>query len=86
MKKFQEQNEAYQANRAKMAEGMALALEKKDQVIKAGLEWWSSWPIVRSLRVKQYHCGQQGAEVAVWYEKITAERQHLLPMTRVGLG
>ncbi|KAM9117074.1 golgin subfamily A member 1 isoform 3-T4 [Pangshura tecta] len=31
MKKFQEQNEAYQANRAKMAEGMALALEKKDQ-------------------------------------------------------
>ncbi|XP_050782198.1 golgin subfamily A member 1 isoform X2 [Gopherus flavomarginatus] len=31
MKKFQEQNEAYQASRAKMAEGMALALEKKDQ-------------------------------------------------------
>ncbi|XP_074871331.1 golgin subfamily A member 1 isoform X4 [Carettochelys insculpta] len=31
MKKFQEQNEVYQANRAKMAEGMALALEKKDQ-------------------------------------------------------
>uniref|UniRef100_A0A8C8RNJ3 Golgin subfamily A member 1 n=1 Tax=Pelusios castaneus TaxID=367368 RepID=A0A8C8RNJ3_9SAUR len=31
MKKFQEQNETYQANRAKMAEGMALALEKKDQ-------------------------------------------------------
>ncbi|XP_074968559.1 golgin subfamily A member 1 isoform X2 [Phalacrocorax aristotelis] len=31
MKKFQEQNEAHQASRAKMAEGMALALEKKDQ-------------------------------------------------------
>ncbi|XP_017952134.1 golgin subfamily A member 1 isoform X2 [Xenopus tropicalis] len=31
MRKFQEQNEAYQANRAKMAEGFALALEKKDQ-------------------------------------------------------
>ncbi|XP_042686696.1 golgin subfamily A member 1 [Centrocercus urophasianus] len=31
MRKFQEQNEAHQANRAKMAEGMALALEKKDQ-------------------------------------------------------
>ncbi|GCB65533.1 hypothetical protein scyTo_0014902 [Scyliorhinus torazame] len=31
MRKIQEQNEAYQANRAKMAEGMALALEKKDQ-------------------------------------------------------
>ncbi|KGL99131.1 Golgin subfamily A member 1, partial [Charadrius vociferus] len=32
MRKFQEQNEAHQASRAKMAEGMALALEKKDQV------------------------------------------------------
>ncbi|XP_041050050.1 golgin subfamily A member 1 isoform X1 [Carcharodon carcharias] len=31
MRKLQEQNETYQANRAKMAEGMALALEKKDQ-------------------------------------------------------
>ncbi|KAI4884273.1 hypothetical protein NFI96_014361 [Prochilodus magdalenae] len=31
MRKFQEQNESFQANRAKMAEGMALALEKKDQ-------------------------------------------------------
>ncbi|NWW90757.1 GOGA1 protein, partial [Rhynochetos jubatus] len=32
MRKFQEQNEAHQASRAKMAEGMALALEKKDQI------------------------------------------------------
>ncbi|XP_035235304.1 golgin subfamily A member 1 isoform X1 [Anguilla anguilla] len=31
MRKLQDQNELYQANRAKMAEGMALALEKKDQ-------------------------------------------------------
>ncbi|NXJ65378.1 GOGA1 protein, partial [Rostratula benghalensis] len=31
MRKFQEQNEAHQASRAKMAEGIALALEKKDQ-------------------------------------------------------
>lgn len=31
MRKLQEQNEVYQANRAKMAEGMSLALEKKDQ-------------------------------------------------------
>ncbi|XP_026716088.1 golgin subfamily A member 1 isoform X1 [Athene cunicularia] len=31
MRKLQEQNEAHQASRAKMAEGMALALEKKDQ-------------------------------------------------------
>lgn len=32
MRKFQEQNEAHQASRAKMAEGMALALGKKDKV------------------------------------------------------
>ncbi|NXQ28624.1 GOGA1 protein, partial [Alaudala cheleensis] len=31
MRKLQEQNEAHQASRAKMAEGMALALEKKDK-------------------------------------------------------
>ncbi|XP_038560247.1 golgin subfamily A member 1 isoform X1 [Micropterus salmoides] len=31
IKKLQEQNESHQANRAKMAEGMTLALEKKDQ-------------------------------------------------------
>lgn len=32
MRKFQEQNETFQANRAKMAEGLALALARKDQV------------------------------------------------------
>uniref|UniRef100_A0A8D3D060 Golgin subfamily A member 1 n=1 Tax=Scophthalmus maximus TaxID=52904 RepID=A0A8D3D060_SCOMX len=31
IKKFQDQNETHQASRAKMAEGMTLALEKKDQ-------------------------------------------------------
>ncbi|XP_063265854.1 golgin subfamily A member 1 [Prinia subflava] len=31
MRKLQEQNEAHQASRAKMAEGMALALDKKDK-------------------------------------------------------
>ncbi|XP_053277654.1 golgin subfamily A member 1 isoform X2 [Pleuronectes platessa] len=31
IKKLQDQNESHQTNRAKMAEGMALALEKKDQ-------------------------------------------------------
>uniref|UniRef100_A0A8C4NUS1 Golgin subfamily A member 1 n=1 Tax=Dicentrarchus labrax TaxID=13489 RepID=A0A8C4NUS1_DICLA len=32
IKKLQDQNESHQASRTKMAEGMALALEKKDQV------------------------------------------------------
>ncbi|KAH0615488.1 hypothetical protein JD844_004792 [Phrynosoma platyrhinos] len=37
VKKLQEQNEAHQASNAKMAEGMALALEKKDQEWKEKL-------------------------------------------------
>ena len=32
MRKLQEQNESNQAGRAKMAEGLTLALEKRDQV------------------------------------------------------
>jgi hypothetical protein len=36
MRKFQEQNETFQASRAKMAEGLALALARKDQVFKCG--------------------------------------------------
>ena len=32
IKKLQEKNESYQVSRNRMAEGMALALEKKDQV------------------------------------------------------
>ena len=35
MRKFQEQNETFQANRARMAEGLALALARKDQVFDA---------------------------------------------------
>lgn len=46
MRKFQEQNEAHQANRAKMAEGMALALEKKDQVTE--LEQLGFWLAVET--------------------------------------
>lgn len=44
MRKFQEQNEAHQASRAKMAEGMALALEKKDKVTELEQDFWLSWP------------------------------------------
>uniref|UniRef100_A0A8C9TN17 Golgin subfamily A member 1 n=1 Tax=Scleropages formosus TaxID=113540 RepID=A0A8C9TN17_SCLFO len=45
MKKLQEQNETYQANRAKMAEGMALALEKKDQ------EWMDKMALLEKEKV-----------------------------------
>uniref|UniRef100_UPI003AB0143A golgin subfamily A member 1 n=1 Tax=Centroberyx gerrardi TaxID=166262 RepID=UPI003AB0143A len=40
MRKLQDQNESHQANRAKMAEGMTLALEKKDQ------EWLEKMDVV----------------------------------------
>ncbi|XP_044054006.1 golgin subfamily A member 1 isoform X2 [Siniperca chuatsi] len=40
IKKLQDQNECHQANRAKMAEGMTLALEKKDQ------EWMEKMAVV----------------------------------------
>ncbi|XP_062855533.1 golgin subfamily A member 1 [Trichomycterus rosablanca] len=53
LRKLQDQNESFQANRAKMAEGMALALEKKDQ------EWMEKMAVVEkdkaslSLRLEQ---------------------------------
>uniref|UniRef100_A0A671QEC4 Golgin subfamily A member 1 n=1 Tax=Sinocyclocheilus anshuiensis TaxID=1608454 RepID=A0A671QEC4_9TELE len=43
MRKFQDQNETFQSNRAKMAEGMALALEKKDQ------EWMEKLAILEQM-------------------------------------
>lgn len=49
MRKFQEQNEARQADRAKMAEGMALALEKKDQVTE--FEQLGFWLAVHDIDV-----------------------------------
>uniref|UniRef100_A0A3Q3D2D9 Golgin subfamily A member 1 n=1 Tax=Hippocampus comes TaxID=109280 RepID=A0A3Q3D2D9_HIPCM len=42
IKKLQEQNEFHQANRAKMAEGMTLALDKKDQ------EWMKKLTVVEN--------------------------------------
>ncbi|KAF3696277.1 Golgin subfamily A member 1 Golgin-97 [Channa argus] len=47
IKKLQEQNETHQASRAKMAEGMALALEKKDQ------EWMEKMSSVEKATVNK---------------------------------
>uniref|UniRef100_A0A4W3GZZ0 Golgin subfamily A member 1 n=1 Tax=Callorhinchus milii TaxID=7868 RepID=A0A4W3GZZ0_CALMI len=52
MRKLQEQNEAYQISRAKMAEGMTLALNKKDQVT-ASRKLNSCQASVRILTLKQ---------------------------------
>ncbi len=45
MRKLQDQNESYQANRAKMTEGMALALEKKDQ------EWMEKLATLEQVKI-----------------------------------
>ncbi|XP_048845216.1 golgin subfamily A member 1 isoform X2 [Brienomyrus brachyistius] len=47
MRKLQEQNESYQASRAKMAEGMALALAKKDQEWKEKIAALEKWNVCR---------------------------------------
>lgn len=53
IKKLQDQNESHQASRAKIAEGMALALEKKDQVNATQSHLYSSdlWLVYLSLSI-----------------------------------
>ncbi|XP_035496361.2 golgin subfamily A member 1 isoform X3 [Scophthalmus maximus] len=57
IKKFQDQNETHQASRAKMAEGMTLALEKKDQ------EWIEKMADVEKLLRKEEQLSQQEREL-----------------------
>ncbi|KAM4745514.1 golgin subfamily A member 1 isoform 3-T3 [Anableps anableps] len=57
IKKLQEQNESHQSSRAKMAEGMALALEKKDQ------EWMEKMADVEKLLRKEEMLSQQEREL-----------------------
>ncbi|XP_069022222.1 golgin subfamily A member 1 isoform X3 [Embiotoca jacksoni] len=57
IKKLQDQNESHQANRAKMAEGMALALEKKDQ------EWTEKMVDIEKLLRKEELLSQREQEL-----------------------
>ncbi|XP_028269029.1 golgin subfamily A member 1 isoform X5 [Parambassis ranga] len=57
IKKLQDQNENHQANKAKMAEGMALALEKKDQ------EWMEKLGSVEKLLRKEELLSQREQEL-----------------------
>ncbi|XP_078808651.1 golgin subfamily A member 1 isoform X8 [Oryzias latipes] len=57
IKKLQEQNESHQASRAKMAEGMTLALEKKDQ------EWMEKMATVEKLLRKEELLSQREQEL-----------------------
>ncbi|XP_070760785.1 golgin subfamily A member 1 isoform X2 [Enoplosus armatus] len=57
IKKLQDQNESHQANRAKMAEGMTLALEKKDQ------EWMEKMAVLENLLKKEEQLSQREREL-----------------------
>ncbi|CAN9512778.1 unnamed protein product [Ophioblennius macclurei] len=57
IKKLQEQNDSHQASRAKLAEGMALALEKKDQ------EWTEKMASVEKLLRKEELLSQREQEL-----------------------
>nr|XP_038961225.1 golgin subfamily A member 1 isoform X3 [Rattus norvegicus] len=57
MRKFQEQNETFQANRAKMAEGLALALARKDQ------EWSEKMEQLEKLLKKEECLGKMEHEL-----------------------
>lgn len=57
IKKLQEQNESHVASRAKMAEGLALALEKKDQ------EWIEKLEAVEKLLRKEEQLSQREREL-----------------------
>ncbi|NWY27952.1 GOGA1 protein, partial [Pheucticus melanocephalus] len=70
MRKFQEQNEAHQASRAKMAEGMALALEKKDK------EWMEKLAQVE--KVINLGCFSQGVKKKMLQTQLQEMREQSL--------
>nr|XP_046241980.1 golgin subfamily A member 1 isoform X3 [Scatophagus argus] len=57
IKKLKDQNESHQASRTKMAEGMAFALEKKDQ------EWMDKIAVVEKLLKKEEQLAQREQEL-----------------------
>ncbi|XP_066466945.1 golgin subfamily A member 1 isoform X2 [Tiliqua scincoides] len=71
MRKLQEQNEAHQANRAKMAEGMALALEKKDQ------EWREKLAHLENLLQKEENLKYLELKLEVTTRELTHTREEL---------
>ncbi|OXB67066.1 hypothetical protein ASZ78_005639 [Callipepla squamata] len=71
MRRFQEQNEAHQANRAKMAEGMALALEKKDQ------EWMEKLSHVEKLLKKEESLSKAEQELEIRTQELIHAKEML---------
>ncbi|XP_007557806.1 golgin subfamily A member 1 isoform X3 [Poecilia formosa] len=71
IKKLQEQNECHQSSRAKMAEGMALALEKKDQ------EWMEKMADVEKLLRKEEMLSQRERELQQKEAEVQSARRGL---------
>ncbi|XP_008415581.1 golgin subfamily A member 1 isoform X3 [Poecilia reticulata] len=71
IKKLQEQNECHQSSRAKMAEGMALALEKKDQ------EWMEKMDDVEKLLRKEEMLSQRERELQQKEAEVQSARRGL---------
>ncbi|KAM9393436.1 golgin subfamily A member 1 isoform 1-T1 [Pholidichthys leucotaenia] len=71
IKKLQEQNESHQASRAKMAEGMTLALEKKDQ------EWMDKMASLEKLLRKEELLGQRERELQQMEADAQSTKQRL---------
>ncbi|XP_027889248.1 golgin subfamily A member 1 isoform X3 [Xiphophorus couchianus] len=71
IKKLQEQNECHQSSRAKMAEGMALALEKKDQ------EWMEKMADVENLLRKEEMLSQREWELQQKEAEVQSARRGL---------
>ncbi|XP_062063557.1 golgin subfamily A member 1 isoform X2 [Lepus europaeus] len=72
MRKFQEQNETFQANRAKMAEGLALALARKDQ------EWLEKMDHLEKLLTKEESLGKMEQELETRTRELIHTQEELM--------
>ncbi|XP_020501120.1 golgin subfamily A member 1 isoform X3 [Labrus bergylta] len=71
IKKLQDQNESHQASRAKLTEGMAVALEKKDQ------EWMEKVAAVEQLLKKEEQLSQREQELQQKEAEVQSARRGL---------
>ncbi|XP_029328296.1 golgin subfamily A member 1 isoform X5 [Mus caroli] len=72
MRKFQEQNETFQASRAKMAEGLALALARKDQ------EWSEKMEQLEKLLKKEECLGKLEQELDARTRELNRTQEELV--------
>ncbi|XP_041530427.1 golgin subfamily A member 1 isoform X2 [Microtus oregoni] len=77
MRKFQEQNETFQANRAKMAEGLALALARKDQ------EWSEKMDQLEKLLRKEESLGKMEQELDARTRELNRTQEELVTSNQI---